>query len=129
MKKRTLKIWVWLLPIMATFPVEILSQNLPINRWHYIQADSTRQKWGDFDAPDWLRYFGLDFGDANKDGYLDIISGRYFYLNPGSGLPWKKGLVIVLSKDLGHFIKEIPGPILFYIFVLDNFPMKKLHFF
>ena len=30
----------------------------------------------------WMKYFGLDASDINNDSYLDIISGRYFYLNP-----------------------------------------------
>ncbi len=32
---------------------------------------------------------GLIFMDINKDGYKDIISGRYFYLNPGGNMEGK----------------------------------------
>ena len=59
------------------------SQKLDLGKWKYIEADNSRQKWGDWDEPEWLRYFGLDIADLNKDGYNDIVSGRYFYLNPG----------------------------------------------
>ncbi len=52
-------------------------------QWHYVQIDSTKGKWGDVGQPEWLRYFGLDMGDLNEDGYLDILSGRYVYFNPG----------------------------------------------
>jgi hypothetical protein len=38
--------------------------------------------WGNYDQPEWLRYYGLDFIDINKDDYKDIVSGRYFYKNP-----------------------------------------------
>jgi len=49
----------------------------------YIQIDSTKSKWGDFNSKiEWLRYFGLDAKDVNADGYKDILSGRYVYLNP-----------------------------------------------
>jgi len=61
-------------------------QTLPLDQWHYIQVDSAREKWGDLDEPEWLRYFGLDVSDINKDGYLDIVSGRFFYLNPGGDM-------------------------------------------
>ena len=43
--------------------------------WVYIQIDSIKQKWGDWNRPDWLRYFGLDAGDMDRDGNLDIVSG------------------------------------------------------
>ena len=60
--------------------------------WHYIHVDSRRAKWGDFDPPDWLRYFGLDAGDMDGDGDLDLVSGRYVYRNPGGDLagPWSR---------------------------------------
>src|SRR5436309_3812931 len=47
---------------------------------------------GDFSKPEWLRYFGLAVGDVNKDGYLDIVAGRYSYRNPGRNMtgPWKR---------------------------------------
>lgn len=82
------KILLWLL-IMAAMPFEVLPQQLAIDRWHYIQVDSTRRKWGDWAEPAWLRYFGLDMKDINRDGYEDIIAGRYFYLNPGGNMEGK----------------------------------------
>lgn len=71
---------------------ESYAQKLPLNKWQYIEVDSSRQKWGDFAEPEWLRYFGLDARDINKDGYLDLVSGRYFYLNPGGNMEgeWKR---------------------------------------
>ena len=65
---------------------------LDLDKWSYIQVDSTRAKWGDFDEPEWLRYFGLDHQDINGDGFQDIVSGKYFYLNPGSDMAnkWKR---------------------------------------
>lgn len=77
---------ILLLFTIAVIPFEILSQPLAVKRWHYIQVDSTRQKWGDWAEPSWLRYFGLDMKDINKDGFKDIIAGRYFYLNPGNNM-------------------------------------------
>ena len=62
-------------------PVKLL-----LDRWTYIRVDDLRGKWGDFAQPDWLKYFGLSAFDVNGDRYLDIISGRYFYRNPGEDM-------------------------------------------
>ncbi len=61
----------------------INAQNTLLEGWQYIEIDSTKQMWGDWTAPEWLRYFGLDAGDVNNDGMMDIVSGRYIYHNPG----------------------------------------------
>jgi len=59
---------------------------LSLDEWTYIQVDDNRGKWGDWDTPDWLRYFGLDMADITSDGFKDIVSGRYFYRNPGGDM-------------------------------------------
>lgn len=70
--------------VLSFFFLEIINaQSLKNQNWTYIPIDSTKQKWGDWNDPDWLRYFGLDFCDVNRDGNIDIISGRYIYHNPG----------------------------------------------
>jgi hypothetical protein len=99
----------FLLVMLLLIPLEICAQPLPIDRWQYIQVDNSRQKWGDFQSPEWLRYFGLDFGDVNKDGYLDIVSGRYFYLNPGGDmeLPWKR-FDLGMNVD-GYLFADVDG--------------------
>ena len=58
-------------------------QKLTLDKWTYIEVDDNRGKWGDSAKPDWLRYFGVDMSDMTGDGYKDIVSGRYFYRNPG----------------------------------------------
>ncbi|MBL8055046.1 MAG: VCBS repeat-containing protein [Anaerolineales bacterium] len=65
---------------------------LGLDAWTYIAADTTRGAWGNWDAPNWLRYFGLGFADVTGDHYLDIVSGRYFYRNPGGDMagPWPR---------------------------------------
>jgi len=75
---------------------------LPLDKFTYFQIDSTRQKWGDWEAPSWLRYFGLDFPDVDANGYKDILAGRYFYLNPTGDLSgeWKR-------SDLGMNVDGI----------------------
>lgn len=52
------------------------SGTLALNRWTYVQVDSSR---------DWP-YFGLAMGDVTRDGKADIASGRYFYRNPGGNM-------------------------------------------
>ena len=64
-----------------TGPVELwenkrCDQPFTLDQWHYIQVDGTRDK----------RYFGLAFGDINRDGYLDIVAGKWFYRNPGGDM-------------------------------------------
>jgi hypothetical protein len=59
------------------------AKRLSLDKWTYVEVDSSRHKWGDWDEPEWLRYFGLDLQDINHDGYLDAVSGRYVYINTG----------------------------------------------
>jgi hypothetical protein len=84
-------------------------KTLPLDKWQYIQADSSRTMWGDYDKPDWLRYYGLDAADINKDGYKDIVAGRYFYINPAGNMEGKwKRYDLGLNAD-GCMIVDIDG--------------------
>jgi hypothetical protein len=47
-----------------------------LDRWSYIQVDDSRPE----------RAFGLAMGDLTGDGYGDVVSGDYFYRNPGGDL-------------------------------------------
>ena len=78
--------------IFLFFATSLFGQQHILDGWHYIEVDSTKQMWGDWDEPDWLRYFGLDAGDVDRDGNLDIVSGRYIYHNPGGAMEghWKR---------------------------------------
>ena len=70
--------------------------------WRHVLVDDRRAKWGDFDEPQWLRYFGLAVGDLSGDGYPEIVSGRYLYRNPVGDLSgvWDR-------VDLGRNIDAI----------------------
>ena len=75
----------------------------------YLEIDSTKQKWGDWAEPDWLRYFGQDARDADGDGDLDILSGRYLYRNPGGDMsaPWTR---IALDDNVdGILLLDVDG--------------------
>ena len=76
---------------MADAPQEVAAK-LDTDKWTYIEVDSTKSMWGEFNQPEWLRYFGLAAGDLNGDGQLDIVTGRNLYLNPGNDLSgkWEK---------------------------------------
>lgn len=86
-----------------------LSAQKRTSHWIYIEVDNEKSKWGDYDEPNWLRYFGLDMGDLNKDGKKDILTGRWIYLNPGGSMTkqWKK---IDLGSNVdGILILDIDG--------------------
>lgn len=86
-----------------------MTQPLPLDRWKYLEVDSLRQKWGDWTEPSWLRYFGLDIKDVNRDGYKDLIAGRYFYLNPGGSMEgkWQRS-DLGMNAD-GYLFADIDG--------------------
>ncbi|MEM6344997.1 MAG: VCBS repeat-containing protein [Bacteroidota bacterium] len=71
--------------LLLLLPTLTWGQSFSAENWAYSAIDSQKQKWGDWAEPDWLRYFGLDAGDLDGDGDLDIVSGRYLYHNPGTG--------------------------------------------
>ena len=48
-------------------PILIIAQPSTVNNWQYLQIDDQKAKWGDWDQPNWLRYFGLDMGDVNGE--------------------------------------------------------------
>jgi len=91
---------------------------LPLDQWHYIEADNSRT----------VQAFGLAFDDVTGDDYLDIASGPYFYRNPGgdmtsawtrTGLPNSVDAVLLMDVDddaLGDIIaqKTIDTDLRFY---------------
>lgn len=81
------------------------AQNLPVDQWTYIEIDSTREMMHPIDGPDWLRSFGIDAADINRDGYKDIVCGKYFYLNPGEDMQgeWKR-TEFGFAFDAYHFV-------------------------
>lgn len=78
--------------LLLIFLVNSITAQVQLNQWHHSYVDTARAAWGDFDKPEWGRYMGFDAKDINGDNYLEIVSGRYFYLNPGSNMSglWKR---------------------------------------
>ena len=76
-------------PLLQMWENQISDKKLSLDKWTYIQLDDARGKWGDWDKPKWLRYFGLDMADVTGDGFKDIVAGRYFYRNPGGNMTGK----------------------------------------
>ncbi|PHI19185.1 hypothetical protein CEQ90_14070 [Lewinellaceae bacterium SD302] len=88
------------------------AKKLALDQWTYIEIDSNKAMWGEFDEPEWLRYFGLAAGDMNDDGLADIITGRNIYYNPGGDLSsnWKKE-DLGLNVDANLFMTRVTdGP-------------------
>ncbi len=108
MKKYYFRTFLLLLLFLITI-FRAMAQPLPVNRWKYLEVDSVRQKWGDWSEPSWLRYFGLDIKDINRDGYKDLIAGRYFYLNPGGSMEgkWQRS-DLGMNAD-GYLFVDIDG--------------------
>ena len=45
-------------------PKTVEAEPLSLDKWTYIEVDSCRAKWGDWDQPGWMKYFGLDMADV-----------------------------------------------------------------
>lgn len=80
-----------------------------VNSWTYLQLDDQKGKWGDEGQPAWLRYFGLDMGDVNGDGYLDVLSGRYLYHNPGGDMSGAWERTDLPQNVDGIFLMDVDG--------------------
>lgn len=52
-----------------------------VTNWQYKRVDTTREKYGS-----WYGWFGIAFADRINDEYKDIISGKYYYKNPGGDM-------------------------------------------
>ena len=70
----------------SLFSGVLFSQSIATDHWTYIELDNDREMMNPSDGPGWLRSFGIDAMDINRDGYKDIVCGKYFYLNPGEGM-------------------------------------------
>ncbi len=65
----------WKGPIKL-FENTIADRKLALDNFEYIQIDDKRDK----------RYFGLLFADFTGDGYQEIVTGKWFYMNPGGDM-------------------------------------------
>jgi hypothetical protein len=95
-------------------PIEIwrnkTSDNkLSLDKWTYIEVDNQRGKWGDWDEPNWLRYFGLAMADVTDNGRKDIIAGRYFYRNPGGGMTGQWSRIMFNSNVDAMLALDVDG--------------------
>lgn len=67
---------------LTSFPLVSGAAALAKDAWTYIRIDDSRQKWGDWAEPEWLRYFGLDAADADLDGDLDLVGPAWDHYAP-----------------------------------------------
>ncbi len=73
-------------PRLDVFLNETAGTGQTLDEWECLTVDNDRVRWGGSTA-----YFGLGWGDIDGDGLLDLVSGRYFYRNPGDDMadtPW-----------------------------------------
>ena len=85
------------------------NRKLSLDKWTYIQVDDHKTKWGDYEPPTWLKYFGLAMADVTGDGYKDIVSGRYFYRNPGGDMMGKWDRVDFGMNMDGMLMVDVDG--------------------
>jgi len=81
--KKYIFILLFTVLVFSTWDCSNQPKTFSLDKWTYIEVDSTRSKWGDYDEPNWLRYFGLDMKDINGDNFQDILAGRFLYRNSG----------------------------------------------
>ncbi len=116
-------------------PPDVVRNPLSILKWHYIEADSSRTMWGNYDKPEWLRYYGTDFVDINGDKFKDIVAGRYFYKNPGKEMTgtWVRSdfgvnvdACLVLDVDSDKYVDVIgmAYPNVYWLEAQDNLGLK-----
>ena len=78
------------------------ASTLSLDKWTYIQVDNNRSD----------RAFGLAMGDLDGDGHGDIVSGTYFYRNPGGDLMGKWSRVILPNNVDAVLIVDVDGDVL-----------------
>lgn len=97
------------LALMGMMQTGASADKLSLDEWTYVQVDNKRGKWGDWDQPKWLKYFGLAMADLTGDKYKDIIAGRYFYRNPGGDMTGKWDRITFEINVDGMLIVDVDG--------------------
>lgn len=77
---------------------------LTLNNWTYIQVDDNRAFFNQE-----IRYFGLAMADVTGDGYQDLVSGKYFYRNPGGDMTGKWSRVTFPINVDAMLILDVDG--------------------
>jgi hypothetical protein len=74
----------WVGPIKM-WENKLCDEPLGLDEFTYIEVDESRDE----------RYFGLAFADFTKDGYVDIVAGKWFYRNPAGDMTgaWERTIV------------------------------------
>ena len=87
-----------------TAPIRLWRNEIPfspkgLNVWGYVEVDNTRDD----------HYFGIAFGKINSDDYWDIVSGRYYYKNPGGDMTGQWGRTIFPIDADAMFVTDVDG--------------------
>ncbi len=91
-------------------PLIYTTAQVKIDTWSHEIIDSTRTTWGGEDFRfHWIRPFGIDHSDLNKDGYQDVVSGWYAYLNPGNDVNKSWQRIFLGIKADAVLVTDIDG--------------------
>lgn len=94
-------------------PMQVWQTNLSLytsgqpglDNWEYKLVDGSRPKYNS----SFFRFFGIASSDATGDGFSDIVSGRYFYRNPGGNIASSWPRVTLPTEADGALFANIDG--------------------
>ena len=92
----------------CVFTFGCAKQKLSLDKWTYIQVDDDRTRYDGRTSGDGF-WFGLGMGDLTGDGYEDIVSGKWFYRNPGGNMANNWGRVTFPDSMDALLIVDIDG--------------------
>lgn len=108
-----MKLWAFVLSIGLFLMHPSAAQAAPakkmaLDKWTYIQVDNSRSRYDGKQSGDGY-WFGLAMGDVTGDGFADIVSGKWFYRNPGADMAKSWQRVALADSMDASLIVDVDG--------------------